>query len=174
MMRKVSEEELEGLPSGVTYIETQEDGIIVEVDGDATEYGIPASWDDVLSLNYFDLQIGTNLYSWRRTPGHYHIGMKGNEIGLVRYSAVHANGREIGKTKKTIVPDMLGNPALQIIDGYLAVNGQSYADTPFYDVSSGEVAQLSDIKRIRDDVEYSIPVKPYPEVDEFSDAQAPL
>ena len=111
------------------------------------------------SLFHFDLKIGKNIYSWKRKTGFKHIGIKDNKIGLVKYSSVRANGKELSKTKKTVVPSMLGNPALEIIDGYIAVNGQSYADTPFFDVSTNTMSTLGNIKRIRDGVEYDIKVK---------------
>ena len=177
MMRKVSD--VEGLEIPFTIIEHQEDGVIIDIptserievlndNGEIeyeeiaivpTLYGEDASWADVKSLFYFDIKIGKYNYSWKRKNGCKHIGIKDNKIGLVKYSSVHANGKELGKTKKTVVPSMLGNPALHIIDGYIAVNGQSYADTQFFDVSTNTMSTLGGIKRIRDGVEYDIKVK---------------
>lgn len=167
-MRKVSD--VEDLEIPYTIIEQQEDGIIVDIplsyvedeeiiDIVPTLYGEEASWDDVESLFFFDLKIGSNQYSWNRKEGCRHIGIKDGKIGLVNYKPVYANGKELGKTKKTIVPSMLGNPALEIVDGYIAINGQSYADTQFFDVSTNSISTIGDIKRIKDGIEYDLKVK---------------
>ena len=157
-----------------SIIEAQDDGYIIDITNpyltgydeetgeplhtevDESVIGDPATWEDVRNLFLFDLKIGNNLYSWRRKDGFYHIDMKGTKIGLVSYHSVRANGKVQGFTKKTVIPSMLGNPALEIVDGNLSVSGSPYADTEFYDVSTGQMTTLDSIKKVKDDIEYLI------------------
>lgn len=189
MMRKVSD--VEGLDIPFTFIEQQEDGVIIDIplsysvdvevetdDGIVIEqeiidivptlYGEPASWEDVFNLGYFDLQIGNFKYSTTRKDGFKHMGLDGGKIGLVKYRPVHANGRMIGNAKKTIVPSLVSSPPLEIVDGYISMNGSSYADTQFFDVSTRSMSTLGEIKRIAPDGEiYPIICKEREDVEEI-------
>lgn len=184
MMRKV--ETLEGLEIPFIVIEQRADGAIIDIplsyvdyparpDGDEgplpeptvieidpSEYGVPASWQDVITLYYFDLKIGRKMFSWQPKPGHIHIATSDGKIGVVSYRPVRANGQILGSVKRTAIPSMLGNPALEIVDGYIAVNGQSYADTEYMDMSTREIQTLGSIVRIRDGIEYPIILKQRP------------
>lgn len=210
-MRKVSD--VEGLDFPYTFIEAQEDGVIVDIptsyaimvaslNEDGTErsesvvvgydnegneiieeqiimeqstvdvvptlYGEEASWEDVLNLGYFDLIIGEYKYSRTRKDGFKHFGMKDNKIGLVQYRGVTANGKELGKTKKVVIPKLVSSPALEIVDGYISINGLSYEDTIFYDISTRCNSTLGEIKRIAPDGSiYNIICKVKEDVEEF-------
>lgn len=189
MMRKVTS--VEELTIPFTYIETQDDGVIIDiplsynvevevdtedgiiieqstVDVDPTAYGEEASWKDVMNLGYFDLQIGKFKCSRKRKNGFKHMGLKNNKIGLVKYNPVYANGKKFGNTKKTIIPKLVFTPPLEIIDGYISVNGASYETTPFKDMSTGQMSTLSEIKRIAPDGSvYPIICKVIPDVEEL-------
>lgn len=171
-MRKVSELD-ESWEFQYKIIEKQDDGYIISItnpyvsgyndddtpiytDVDENTIGASATWEDVKNLFLFDLKIGNNYYSWDKKDDYYHIGMKGTKIGLVKYSDVHANGEVLGKSKKTIVPGMLGNPPLEIVGGNISVSGSSYADATFYDVSTGEYTTLDSVKKVKGSVEYTI------------------
>lgn len=171
MMRKVIEIEEWEFPYSI--IETQSECIIVDIpetyltgydetgepihtEVDESTIGESATWADVNNLFLFDLKIGSKFYSWKRKEGFIHIGLKDNKIGIVKYKPFYANGKELGKVKKTIIPEMLGNPALELVDGRLSINGQSYGDVEFFDMSMRCISKLSNILKIKDGVEYPI------------------
>lgn len=170
-----------------SIIEHQDDGIIIDIpisynkdvsilDEDGNEqteqillnpldYGVESSWEHVKNLMLFDLQIGSFKYSWTKKNGFIHIGLKDNKIGIVKYKPFTGNGKVIGNVRRTIVPEMFGNPVLEIVDGYITINGQSYADIEFFDMSTKSYSKLCEIKKIKNGIEYYInyPERPHTE-----------
>ena len=116
MLRKVNTIETLEIPFSV--IESQEDGIIVDIPTTMTyddegniiseinpeEYGSPASWMDVNNPLYFDLQIDNKIYSWDGKEGTTKIALdKSGVIGRVKYLPFKVNSK-ILHTKKVITP----------------------------------------------------------------------
>lgn len=161
MMRKVTEIDEEwDFPYSI--IESREDIIIIEqaefYPAEIDENKVPiipvgeaATWEDVHNLRYFDLRIGNYIYSWDKKEGHIHIGLSGDKIGLVKYRAAIVNFKQRGNTKKTVVPKLFGEPAVEIIDGYVGINGVSDGNLEYYDVSTKSYRKLNTIKRVAPD-----------------------
>ncbi|MBN2734703.1 MAG: hypothetical protein JXQ82_07605 [Methanomicrobiaceae archaeon] len=124
---------------------------VVEIDPE--EYGEPATWADVSNLMLFDLYIGTKKYSWTKKPGFVHIGLKDGKIGIVKYNPVSWAS---GSIRKTIVPEMFGNPAIRLTDGQLSVERNPYADAEYFDMSIRRPATLGNIRKIKDGEVYQI------------------
>lgn len=161
MLRKVNT--IETLEIPFTVIESQENGIIVDIPATVTyddeeniiseinpeEYGSPASWTDVNNPLYFDLQIENKIYSWDGKEGTTKIALdKSGVIGRVKYLPFKVNSK-ILHTKKVITPSFI---PLVVRNGILSVDGNLSKSAIFTNAISGETLTLGDVILLRDGV----------------------
>jgi len=122
----------------------------VEYVVDVEAIGEPATWADVRSPLYFDLEIDGKLYSWDNKVGSIHIGLdRDGSLGIVSYIRVTVNGGGRGHIKRVIGPKFT---PIVLKDGMLTVNGVSTPNSEFVGALSGHICTLGDIIRVKGDI----------------------
>jgi hypothetical protein len=159
MLRKVETTDALDVPFSV--IEVGETGIIVDIPAspifdesgevigaiNPEEYGVAASWADVMSPFFFDMRIGDRVYSWDGKPGTHKIALTpAGLIGLVRYVPFRINSH-LSNIRKVIAPSF---EPLAIRDGVLSVNGDTSKSAKFKEAKTGEEFTLGEVAFLRD------------------------
>ena len=117
---------------------------------DVKAIGKPATWADVRSPLYFDLEIDGKLYSWDNKVGSIHIGLdRDGSLGIVSYIRVIINGGGRGHIKRVISPKFT---PIVLKDGVLTVNGMATPTSEFVGALSGRMCTLGDIIRVKGNI----------------------
>lgn len=123
----------------------------VEIDMDS--FSLPATWDEIQNVLYFDFKIKDRLYTFCNTPGAIKVGLQDSIICRTVYEPVMINYGDRGNIiqkqsyiKRFVTPT---EPPLLVINGAFTV--QNNCDV-FVEQYTKEQMTLEDIELYRDGV----------------------